>query len=275
MHIINFFLDHVREFRYDPESYNHLLESYCRSGLFDASKSGRLNIVQLMIEHYKPSGEDLTYAFEMACSKCSWDVIFYFKETFGLSQSRALEIACQGKHRKLVDWLIENGDDDWEHGLMGACVSGDVSLIQLMLDRGASENITRGFEAACMSGNLDASKYLLESGKIKTIGKRLGYIHSMQVKKLLIDYDDARIIRVFPANVCCLLNEGVSLDILLQYERPEATARIARLAEDSLRVVHSSLQGTLCSDLVSALKMFIGYDVNAQVVESIGCYSSS
>ena len=175
--------------------------------------------------------------------------------------------ACEGKHRKLVDWLIENGDDNWEDGLIGACTSGDVSLIQLMIERGA-KNRRDGFQIACFCGHVEASRYFIESGSTNFNRLDLASRH-FEVKKLFIEYDHTRVIPIYPSDICPLLNRGVSLSTLLQYERPEATKRIVCLAEKLLEVVKSSLSDVLCADMVSALKSFIGYDVNEQVIESM------
>ena len=275
-HIVIFFLDHIKQFQIDQQSYDILRKDYCQVGFLAASKGGHLDIVQLILEHHKPSAIDVQSSVEAACSTCSWDVIFYSKERFNISRIRALQNACEGRHRKLVDWLIEQGDDSWGGGVMGACISGDVPLIQLMIKHGATNTLYgvtsvlyRAFDKASQKGHLEACKYLLESGSIKFNEISFFSQCDAKIKKLLISYDDRRIVPVYAADICPLLNEGVSLDILLKYRYPETTTRIVDLAKQLLEVVQLSLRGVLCSDLLTTLQTVIGYDVNEQVIQSI------
>ena len=269
-HIMDFFLDHVKQFQFDKQSYHSLLQSYCRAGLIGASKGDHLDIIKMVIQNYQPSTKDVVWALQEACLTCSWNVLFFLKETFNISPIRALRQACEGKHRKLVDWLIENGDDDWESGFIGACEAGDVSLIQLMIPliikRGAI-NLRLAFMITSRRQHVEASKYLLELGKLTVVGEYLGC--NADITKLLIEYDDTRAIPILASHVCPLLNKGVSLSTLLQYKQSGVVRRIVCLAEKLLEVVKSSLRDVLCTDLIITLNLFIGYDVNKQVVEAI------
>ena len=242
--------------------------SYCHHGLLCASRGGHLDIVQMIVEHHEPSEESAHLALRSACNGCAWDVIFYLKEKFKITQINGLQQACRGRHRKLVDWLIENGDNNWDDGLFGACESGDVSLIQLMIDRGATST-DRTFNVTCERGNVEACKYLLQRGYNIVPGCYVQDIESVEMKKLLIDYDEGHMMHILASDICTLLNAGVSLQKLLRYENPDQTTYVVGLANNLLQVIQLSLQGTVCTDLVNALKLFIGYDVNMQVMEAI------
>ena len=50
-----------------------------------------------------------------------------------LNWDRGLRYACQGGHRDLVDFMIENGADYWSEGLKGACRGGLRDLVDLMM----------------------------------------------------------------------------------------------------------------------------------------------
>jgi len=50
-----------------------------------------------------------------------------------LNWDRGLRAACQGGHRDLVDFMIENGADYWSEGLKGACRGGLRDLVDLMM----------------------------------------------------------------------------------------------------------------------------------------------
>lgn len=272
IHIIDFFLDHAKQLQFDQESYMYSLRYYCEFGLLSASRGGHLDIVQMLIQKCQPGPDTLNSAFKEACSSCSWDVILYLKENFQMVRISALHQACKGGHRKLVDWLIEHGDHDWDSGLMGACESGDISLIQLMMERGAT-NICAGFDVVCDRGHVEASKYFLHTGCASVDEIAYFWDIDASVKKILIEYDVQHVVEIYVIDICPLLNKGVSLEKLLEYPDPvpQATKCIVGLAEKLLQVVHSSLQDTLCSDLVNVLKLFIGYDLNENMAEVVRC----
>ena len=54
-----------------------------------------------------------------------------------------LEKACQGGNITIIDKMIEIGATDWDVGFHGACLGGHTDIIKLMLDRGVT---TGGFE---------------------------------------------------------------------------------------------------------------------------------
>ena len=270
-HIINFFLDHLKGFQFDRQSYTYLTQTYYQRGLFSASKGGHLDIVQMILEKYQPSPHEVDCAFKVACLKCSWEIIFFLHKKFNITHVNGLREACEGRHRKLVDWLIEHGDHYWDAGLAGACLSGDVSLIQLMIECGA-RNTDHGFQSTCEMGHVDASKYFLESGYSSIARIYLGYVRTVAMKKLLIEYDKARVLSFSSSDICALLNKGVSLQTLLLYNNSDIITRTVGLANHLLQVVQFSLRNLLCTDLVDVLKSFIGYDVNRQMMESIKWY---
>ena len=270
-HIVHFFLDHLKEFQSDQQSYMYLLRLYCLDGLLGASTGGHLDIVQIILDNYQPyqpNQDEVTRAFENACYTCSWDIIFYLKEKFKINQSCALKQACKGRHTKLVDWLIKNGDHNWNGGLLGACESGDVSLVQLMIKHGAT-NIRHGFQVACQTGHVEASKYLLDAGYIIICECVLHPVSNVEIIKLLLEYDSKHDVSISSINICALLNAGVSPQKLSEYEAPGVITRIVSLAEKILNVVQFSLRDIFCFDLVNDLKSFIGYNVNEQIEQAI------
>ena len=268
-HIINFFFDYLKQFQFSPETYDNFIRLFCTRGFLSASRGGRLDIIQMLVDIYQPGVYDLIVGWRSACYKCSWDVIFFLKEKFPIIPIRGLYQTCKGKHRKLVDWLVENGDNDWDAGFAGACESGDVPLIQFMIERGAT-NKTEGFQLACMYGHVEAFKYLLETFRQLLSPSDMFFYSTIQIKKLLMEYDVARSVPIRVFDICPLLNEGISIQTLLLYQRSHAAITyVVGLAERLLQVVQLSLHTTLCSDLVNDLKGFVGYDVNPLILESI------
>ncbi len=86
-----------------------------------------------------------------------------------------LDIACQGGHMQTVNWLIElvehHRDDEsyyinkWNPGLRGACISGNTELIDLMVDKGATDFVG-GLHCAKNHGQDQAAKIMIEKGAI-------------------------------------------------------------------------------------------------------------
>ena len=77
--IVNFFLEHLKQFQLYPQTHQTLIHSFCQRGLISASEGGHLDVVQMVIDYYEPSPDHVCAAWEKACFTCSWDVIFYLE----------------------------------------------------------------------------------------------------------------------------------------------------------------------------------------------------
>ena len=64
------------------------------------------------------------------------------------------------KRVEVVHFLIQNGANNWNYGLEGACKSGCIELIQLMIQHGANDWET-GLYYACADDNIDIVKELI------------------------------------------------------------------------------------------------------------------
>ena len=266
-HIVIFFLDYLKK-QFQFPGQQRLIQ-YCQRGFLSASKGGYLEIVQIIVEHHEPCEDDVRVAFKEACSSGSWDIILYLREKFNTYPIQALQVACQGKQRKVVDWLIENGADNWNDGLIGSCQSGDVSLMKLMIQRGATD-VCLGLQITCERGHVEASKYLLELlHRVIPSNIHFQFISSAKIKKLLIECDEAHTMHICVLDVWPLINEGVPLEKLLLYKNANYIRRMVRLVLDLFELIHSSLQEMLCSDLRNVLQQFVGHESNINALASL------
>jgi hypothetical protein len=64
---------------------------------------------------------------------------------------------------KIVQWVIEEGADDWDGGLEGACVAGDVGLAEDFIKRGAY-TVNIGMCVAASEGHLQLVKLMAAHG---------------------------------------------------------------------------------------------------------------
>ena len=62
----------------------------------------------------------------------------------------------------IIKLIIEKGVD-LEYGLYGACKSGHMNIINLMIEKGASD-WNWGLSNACQGSDIDIVKFLIEKG---------------------------------------------------------------------------------------------------------------
>ncbi|KAL0481077.1 hypothetical protein AKO1_012844 [Acrasis kona] len=76
----------------------------------------------------------------------------YYSSTFTNMLDEALLNACFGGHDIIVNLLIERGASDWNGGLLGACSGGHASIAYLMIQKGAT-NIQQALQTAMFFGH--------------------------------------------------------------------------------------------------------------------------
>jgi hypothetical protein len=74
-----------------------------------------------------------------------------------------LKSACQSGNLSIINLMIEHGANNWNYGLYGACQSGNLSVINLMIEHGAN-NWNYGLYYACHGGNLLIINLMIEHG---------------------------------------------------------------------------------------------------------------
>ncbi len=61
-------------------------------------------------------------------------------ETLGYPDwNDGLYYACEGGHMDIVELMIERGATNWNDGLHNACCGGHIDIAKLMIEKGATE----------------------------------------------------------------------------------------------------------------------------------------
>jgi hypothetical protein len=95
--------------------------------------------------------------------------------------------ACKGGHRSLVDLMIEKGADDWNRGLYGACYGGHRSLVDLMIEKGA-DDWDEGLWNACEGGYRSLAELMIEKGATDWNKGLWGVCYCLMTRKESRDY---------------------------------------------------------------------------------------
>ncbi len=62
--------------------------------------------------------------------------------------------------------MIEKGASDWNLGLQGGCIGGNLDVVKIMIEMGA-DNWNRGLNSACREGHLNLVKLMIKKGATK------------------------------------------------------------------------------------------------------------
>ncbi len=78
--------------------------------------------------------------FELACKKNDRKTVEYLlnRRNVHTGYYNELKIACKGGHIELVQLMIEKGATDWNWGLLGACRGGHMEIVKLMIEKDSS-----------------------------------------------------------------------------------------------------------------------------------------
>jgi hypothetical protein len=94
----------------------YLCFNWCQ-GLRSACVGGNLKIVKMMMRYVESDGRTF-YQIQLN------DILYY---------------GCYGGNKKVVEYLIKKGFDNWNEGLYGACQGGYKSLVDYMILKGANK----------------------------------------------------------------------------------------------------------------------------------------
>ena len=75
----------------------------------------------------------------------------------------ALSGACFGQHLSLINLLIEKGATNFNSGLDNACIVKNFYIINLMIEKGAND-LNWALKYACAYKNYDVINFLIEKG---------------------------------------------------------------------------------------------------------------
>lgn len=111
------------------------------------------------IEHIKCVDDAIIYASKYGSGQLFDIIICKYNNVLG----RALEEACANNHEEIAYELSDMIINKWNCGLYGASKSGNIKLIDLMVEQGAY-NWEMSLCGACECGNIDIIKLAFKNG---------------------------------------------------------------------------------------------------------------
>lgn len=98
-----------------------------------AARNSHVDVVKYLISKGAELKED---SFQQACyGGCLEIMELLYREYYDLSYM--LYWSCYNGFKHVTDWLIENGANDFSHGLRGACRNKRLDMIDYMIEKGA------------------------------------------------------------------------------------------------------------------------------------------
>ena len=96
-----------------------------------------------------------------ACSAGHMDIVLQCLEN-GADPGRGLLYAALGGHMNIVQLMLDKGATDYDRALARAAEGGHMDIVQLMLDKGADPNW--GIARAAEGGHMDIVQLMLDKG---------------------------------------------------------------------------------------------------------------
>ena len=76
----------------------------------------------------------------------------------------AMEEAAKAGDKKLIEFLIDKGADDWNRGMLRAIESGKLSLVKYFVIKGANHHWDTGLRYSAREGDIEMAEYFLKKG---------------------------------------------------------------------------------------------------------------
>lgn len=170
-------------------------------GLKGAGFGGHQDLVEWMLtkihQYYKNSG--LHAVLKYAAQGGQLDMVkWIFNNGYILNKYDAnacdslMSCTCRGGHTEIIEYMIEKGVDCWIEGFNGACIGGNVNIINWMMKLSGINtfplsglyhacvgghkhiinmfieknvnNLDGGLQGACAGGQLDIAKWMIQLG---------------------------------------------------------------------------------------------------------------
>lgn len=125
-------------------------------------KQGQIDMVKYMIDNNWINDLDWDYALKMACCGGHADIINIMMDY--VDPKSGLIITCRSGNIKLVEYMIEKGSTNWNTGLIAACKGGNIEIVELMISKGATDRDNKAFNEACQGSHVQIAKLMLKNG---------------------------------------------------------------------------------------------------------------
>ena len=90
-------------------------------------------------------------------------VKLFISSSINLNWNDGLYYACRSGNIEIVELLIQKGANHWNWGLYGACKGGNIKIVHLMISKGA-DHWNFGLCEACSGGNIEIVYLMMEKG---------------------------------------------------------------------------------------------------------------
>lgn len=140
-------------------------------------KQGNLKLVNKYILNCNCDWYDWNCGLEGACQGGHIDLVKLMILKGANRLSMGLYYACLHEHLNVVNFLIseiqsniDENNNHWNCGFAGACNSGNLELVNLMISKPGKRNWDNGFGIACIKGHINVVHSIISNtaGKTKT-----------------------------------------------------------------------------------------------------------
>jgi ankyrin repeat protein len=161
-----------------------MYESLLRYGMSGAIESGNLNLVKYFVEDMNEKIE--YYNFKEAIGNLKI-LNYLYSRNKSIKLNSLLSKAVENGDKNIVDFLIENGADNWNEGLEGAVKGNNIEMFNYFVSKGAT-HMNYLFEIAVKNKNKEIIKRIFDHN-IKPLFLNNGYKIALQSgDKDLIDF---------------------------------------------------------------------------------------
>jgi ankyrin repeat protein len=129
--------------------------------------TGNLDFIKFVISCDVNVIPECSSGITMACRNGHIDVVKYLLELGGNPKPTAFRVACLCKQYDivmiLIEYMIKNKIEYCDSGLVSSCMSGDIKLIHLMIEKGAT-SFNKGLTEGCRRGYDKVIQCMIEHG---------------------------------------------------------------------------------------------------------------
>lgn len=134
----------------------------------NACKKGVVYDVMLIGNKYIVSDEYFSYGLFFACTKKYTKIINFIlgKTTKSVVVNYGLRGGCDSGDMNIVNLMIEKGANNWDEGLRDSCKGGHIEIVKLMIEKGAID-FNGGLNSVCVCckpPNLEIAELMIQQG---------------------------------------------------------------------------------------------------------------
>jgi hypothetical protein len=141
------------------------------SAISAAAEEGHLETVKFLIKKGAlPKQAALTASYNGHINI----IKYLIKKNYPIDKELIMIEATIGGYRDIVEYLIEQGEKNFDTALLYSAEGGHIDILKLLIQNGA-RNFNDALLRASSNGHLDIVKYLVELGEVYDLDKALRY----------------------------------------------------------------------------------------------------